>query len=192
MNMQEGVKGMKNNGQLFQECHESICKKLWTDHPVQMTNIFDEVVEYLTFLRKMRPNDNSISFIDNIKKGTFSLQAEIAERGLEAVNDYIKAVNIARDYFKIEEHSDKSVTSLVGMNNTSFVKEKFIEHVAYCYNQLKKDKKKNTEDNFLADLKVLTQKIDDSVSELRDKYKLSKNDFSYIGGTYSIDVDSLR
>lgn len=187
--MQDGVKSTKSNRQMLDECHEVICKKLGTGHPMQTANIYDEVLEYLTFLRKMRPNDNSISFIDDIKKDSFSLSSEIAKRGLDAVNDYIKAVNIARDYFGIKEHLDNS---LIGVNNESFVKEKFITHVAYCYNQLKAETTNSKEDAFLADLRVLTQKVDEGISELRNKYKLNENDFSLIGGAYNINVDALR
>ena len=190
--IQDGVKASKSNRQMFNEYHEAICKKLDTAPSMKMEIIYDEIIDYLTFIRKMRPNDKSLSFIDDIKKDSFSLSSEIAKRGLDAVNDYIKAVNIARDYFSIKEHSDKSVSSLVGVNNESFVKEKFIIHVAYCYEQLKAKNTQTKEDAFLSDLRVLTKNVDESISELRNKYKLNENDFSLIGGAYNINIDALR
>ena len=174
--MQDGVKSTKSNRQMLDECHEVICKKLGTGHPMQMANIYEEVIEYLTFLRKMRPNDNSISFIDDIKKDSFSLSSEIAKRGLNAVNDYIKAVNIASDYFGIKEHSDNS---LVGVNNESFIKEKFIIHIAYCYNQVKSETEKRQLDIMLHYKQLYCELYENVADMLRDN-KINPKDPSIL------------
>lgn len=61
-----GVSSSKSNGRILTEHHESILLKLGTEYPIRTTEIGSEVLAYLKFLREMRPNDKSISFIDEI------------------------------------------------------------------------------------------------------------------------------
>lgn len=61
-----GVSGSKSNGQILTEHHESILIKLGTEYPIRTTEIGGDILAYLKFLRKMRPNDKSISFIDEM------------------------------------------------------------------------------------------------------------------------------
>ncbi len=58
-----GLSSTKSYAQQLTEFHESILKKLGTEYPIRTTEIGNEVLSYINLLRKMRPNDKSITIL---------------------------------------------------------------------------------------------------------------------------------